>query len=88
MEEDVYRVAEYPNQEKGFFMDEQKFAKFSKNLFKIPVFGYICGILLNIVYLNSWRKKKSILSIIMTLFVDYLIIQIILKKLLKSDEAL
>lgn len=88
MEEDVYRVAEYPNQEKGFFMDEQKFAKFSKNLFKIPIFGYICGIFLNIVYLYSWRKRKSILSIIMTLFVDYLIIQIILKKLLKSDEAL
>ena len=59
MEEDVYRVAEYPNQEKGFFMDEQKFAKFSKNLFKTPVFGYICGILLNIVYLNSWRTKKE-----------------------------
>ena len=83
-EEGVYKVPEYPNQEKGFLFDEQKFANFSKNLFKVPYFGYFCGLCLNIVYIYSWRKNKSILSILMTLFIDYLIILIVLKKLLKS----
>ena len=86
MDEDVYRVAEYPNQEKGFFMDEQKFANFSKNLFKVPVFGYLSGIILNLVYLYSWRKGKSIISILFTLFIDYLIILILLKNVFKISQ--
>jgi len=81
MEGDVYRVAEYPNLEKGFFMDEQKFAQFSKNLFRIPIFGYICGIFLNIIYLYLWKKKKNIFSILLNIFIDFLIISIILKKM-------
>ncbi len=85
MEEDSYRVPEYPDKEKGLFMDEQEFAKFSKTLFKKPILGYICGIFLNIVYLYSWMKNKSILSIIMILFVGYLIIQMILRKILNSN---
>ena len=86
MDEDVYRVAEYPNQEKGFFMDEQKFANFSKNLFKVPVFGYLSGIILNLVYLYSWREGKSIIYIIFTLFIDYLIIGILLKNVFKVSQ--
>ena len=39
MEDNEYRIPEYPNQEKGFLFDEQKFANFSKNLFKVPYFG-------------------------------------------------
>ena len=88
MEEDVYRVAEYPNQEKGFFMDEQKFAKFSKNIFQNSIFGYLIGIYLNLVFLYCWRYQTGIIATLITLFINYLIIQIILKKLLKPDEAL
>ena len=86
MDEDVYRVAEYPNQEKGFIWDEQKFANFSKNIFKVPVFGYLSGVILNLIYLYSWRKGKSIISIIITVFIDYLIIGIILKNVFKINQ--
>ena len=82
----VYRVAEYPNQEKGFIWDEQKFAKFSKYLFTAPIFGYLSGIFLNLIYLLLWRKGKSIISILITLFIDCLIIIIILKNVFKLEN--
>jgi len=84
MEDEEYKIPEYPNQEKGFFIDEQKFGNFSKNLFKVPNLAYISAFCLNVIYINCWRKKMSILSILMTLFIDYLIIQIILKQMLKA----
>ena len=85
MEEDVYRVKEYPNKEKGFFFDEEKFSKFSYDLFKFPIFAIICAIYLNIAYILSWKRKTSIITILLQLFVHYLIIQIILIKLLKIN---
>ena len=88
VEEKEYRVPEYPNKEKGFLFDEEKFGKFSKALFKVPIFGYICGIFLNIVYLYSWIKKKNIISILIILFIDYLIIQIILINIFKIKDTL
>jgi len=81
-----YKIPEYPNKEKGFFMDEEKFGEFSKNLFKIPIFGYITAIILNLIYISNWRKKSSISSMIITFCINYLIIQIILGKLLNSKE--
>ena len=88
VEEKEYKVPEYPNKEKGFLFDEEKFAKFSKTLFKVPIFGYICGIFLNIVYLYNWIKKRNIISILIILFIDYLIIQIILVNIFKIKEVL
>ncbi len=86
MDNEVYRVAEYPNQEKGFIFDEEKFGKFSQKLFKVPIFGYICGIFLNLIYFYYWKNKKSILSILINLFIHYLLIEIILKKVLGVEE--
>ena len=87
-EEKEYKVPEYPNKEKGFLFNEQKFAKFSKNLFKVPIFGYICGIFLNFIYIYNWIKKRNIISILIFLFVYYLIIEIILKNVFKIKEVL
>jgi hypothetical protein len=86
MEEDSYRVKEYPNKEKGFIIDEEKFGKFSKDLFKFPIFGIIYGIYINIIYIISWRKKMSIISILIRLFIHYIIIKICLLKILNINE--
>ena len=87
-ETEEYRVPEYPNKEKGFIFDEQKFAKFSRNLFNVPIFGYICGICLNFIYIYNWIKRKNIITISIILFIDYLIIQIILKNIFKIEGTL
>ena len=84
--EKEYKIPEYPNLEKGFFMDEEKFGEFSKDLFKIPIFGYIIAIIFNIIYIYNWNKQKTISSIIIMNCIYYLIIQIILSKILDSKE--
>ena len=87
-EEKEYRVPEYPNKEKGFLCDEQKFGSFSKTLFAIPIYGYICGFLLNIIYLYSWRNNRSIISMAIIFFIDYLLIQIFFNKILKPKKEM
>ena len=84
-EKEVYRIAEYPNKEKGFFIDEEKFSQFSKDIFNYPIFALICGLYLNIVYIFSWKRKVGILSLLVKFFIYYLIIQIILKKVFKLE---
>ena len=86
MEEEVYRVKEYPNKEKGFFIDEQKFAKFSYNLFKVPIFAIICSIYLNFLYLYFWKKQINNLSIIVNIFINLLIIETILQKVFRVNK--
>ena len=86
MEEEVYRVKEYPNKEKGFFMDEEKFAKFSYDLFNVPIFAIICSIYLNILYIYFWKKQMNILSITLNIFINYLIIETILEKVFRVSE--
>ena len=86
MEEDSYKVKEYPDKEKGFFIDEQKFAKFSKDLFKFPIFGIIYGIYINILYIFTWRRKISFISILIRFFIQYIFIKIILLKIFKIEQ--
>ena len=86
MLDNKYKVPEYPNQERGFILDEQKFAKFSYDLFNFPIFTIISGIYLNIVYVFTCRRRMSIISTIINIFIQYLIIRIILTKLLKLNQ--
>ena len=86
MLDNIYKVPEYPNQERGFILDEQKFAKFSYDLFNFPIFAIISGIYLNIVYFFTCRRRMSIISTIINIFIQYLIIRIILTKLLKLNQ--
>ena len=84
MEDQLYKVT-YKNKERGFIFDEQKFAKFSYDLFNFPILAIIFGLYLNIVYILSCKKKMSIITILIRLFIHYLILQIILNKLLKLN---
>lgn len=84
MEDQLYKVT-YKNKERGFIFDEQKFAKFSYDLFNFPILAIISGLYLNIVYILSCKKKMSIITIVIRLFIHYLILQIILNKLLKLN---
>ena len=97
MDEEVYRVKEYPNKEKGFFFDEAKFSKFSFDLFNtpnsliirgfnIPYVAIICGLYLNIIYFYSLIKKKGIFSILVNIFINCAIIEIILVNFFKIKE--
>ena len=86
MLDNIYKVPEYPNQERGFILDEQKFAKFSYDLFNFPIFAIISGIYLNIIYFLTCRRRMSILSTLINIFIQYLIIRIILTKLLKLHQ--
>ena len=86
MEKKEYKVKEYPNKEKGFFIDELKFAQFSFDLFHFPIFALLCGIYLNIVYILSWKRKMSLISVFIKLVVHFLIIEIILIKIFKINE--
>ena len=86
MLDEIYKVPEYPNQERGFIFDEQKFAKFSHDLFNFPIFAIISGIYLNIVYFFSCIRKMSIISILINIFIQYLVIRIILTKLFKIND--
>ena len=86
MDDQVYRIKEYPNKEKGFFFDEEKFAKFSYDLFKVPYFAILCAIYLNILYILSWMQKISLLSIFVKIFIHYIIIEIILINVFKINE--
>ena len=70
----------------NYILDEQTFSKFSKEIFQYPIFGIICGLYLNIIYMYSWRKNKNIFSLLIFLYVNYLIIEIILKKYLKLKK--
>ena len=82
----IYKVPEYPNQERGFILDEQKFAKFSYDLFNFQYFAMVSGIYLNIIYFYYCWRKVSIISTIINIFIQYLIVRIILTKLLKFNR--
>ena len=73
MEDQLYKVT-YKNKERGFIFDEQKFAKFSYDLFNFPILAIISGLYLNIVYILSCKKKMSIITIVIMIFIHYLII--------------
>ena len=66
---------------RGFF--EQIILDFSSDLFKNPILGLALGIIINILYIYSYFKSKSCFSIIIYLFLAYLIYSIFLAQLAK-----
>ena len=67
-------------------LGEPYFSQFSKEIFKNVIFGYIIGIYLNFVYIYNWRKNKNIFSLLIILYINYLLIKIILGRLFKLEE--
>ena len=84
--EEEYRVPEYPNQEKGFFFDEEKFSKFSKDIFTVPLYALFCAIYLNIIYISSIRKSLQMSSLFISFFIRILILEIILNVVFKPKK--
>ena len=66
---------------RGYF--EQSILDFSEDLFQKPFLGYALGIIVNILYIYSYYKSKSCLSIIIYLFLAYLIFSIIFSQITK-----
>ena len=85
-EEEEYRVPEYPNQEKGFFFDEEKFSKFSKDIFTVPIYAIFCAIYLNLIYITSIRKSMQMATLFISFFIRIIILEIILKVVFKPKK--
>ena len=85
--EEENKEPDYPKKEKGYFMDEQKFSKFSNSIFQITIIGYLCGLYLNFIYIDCWRKKNGLISTFLKLFLNIVIMEIIIRKICKNDEA-
>ena len=64
---------------RGYF--EQSILDFSSDLFQSPLLGFALGIAVNILYIYSYYKSKSCFSIIIYLFIAYLLYSIIFYKL-------
>ena len=85
MEIESEKIIEEETESNGV-LGEQHFSQFSKEIFKNAIFGYIIGIYLNFVYIYNWRKNKNIFSILIILYINYLLIKIILGMLYKLEE--
>ena len=66
---------------RGYF--EQSILDFSSDLFQSPLLGFALGIAVNILYIYSYFKSKSCFSILIYLFIAYLLYSIIVSKLFK-----
>ena len=84
--EEEYRVPDYPNQEKGFFFDEERFSKFSKDIFTAPIYAIFCAIYLNLVYITSIRKSIQMTTLFISFFIRIIIIEIILNVVFKPKK--
>ena len=85
MEIESEKIIEEETESNGV-LGESHFSQFSKEIFKNAIFGYICGIYLNFVYIYNWRKNKNIFSLLIILYINYLLIKIILGMLYKLEE--
>jgi len=77
-----YNLPPFNEKEKhGFF--EQNILDFSEEIFKNKFFGIALGIILNLIFLYSFFKSKNCLSIVIHIFLVYMVFEIILFKLTK-----
>ena len=85
--EEEYRVPDYPNQEKGFIFDEEKFGQFSSEIFAFPLYAIICAIYLNLMYIYCLKKSMQIVPMIFSFFIHIIIMQLILNIKFKPKKA-
>ena len=64
------------------FLDEA-LLDHSKELFKIPYFGYGIAAFINIIYLYHWCKRATLFSLFINIFLAYLIFKIVQAKFFK-----
>ena len=65
---------------KGYI--EQKIFDFSEELFRTPILGIALLLSLNLLYLYTYFKSRSVISILFYLFLAYLIFSILITHLL------
>ena len=88
MEKESEKYSSINDEQQGnYIIGEEKFSKFSKEIFQKPIFGYLSGVYLNYIYIYNWRKNKNIFSLLLILYINFLIIKIILKNVLKIKEV-
>ena len=65
---------------RGFF--EQKIFDFSEELFKSPILGISVLLIINLLYLYTYVKSRSLISLLFYLFFAYIILSMIVAKVL------
>ena len=61
---------------------EQKIFNFSEEMFQSPILGIALLLTLNLVYLYTYIKSQSVISLLLYLFLTYLVVSLILAQLL------
>ena len=80
-----YSLPPFNEVEKREFF-EQKILDFSTELFRNPKLGLSLALSLNLLYIYAYFKSKCVLSIILYLFLAYLILSIALSKLFSLNR--
>ena len=65
----------------NYNLDLQSLTHFSIEIFSNKIFGFICGLYLNFIYIHNWLKNKNIFSLLILIYINILIIKIILRKI-------
>ena len=76
-----YSVPPFNEKPKRGFL-EQKIFEFSEELFRTPILGITLLLTLNLLYLYSYFRSRSVISILFYLFLAYLIFSILITNLL------
>ena len=65
----------------NYNFDLKDLTRFSIEIFTNKIFGFICGLYLNFIYIHNWLKNKNIFSLLIIIYINILIIKIILGKI-------
>ena len=61
---------------------EQKIFDFSQELFENPIIGISVSLIINLLYLYTYVKSRSLISLLFYLFLAYIILSMIVAKVL------
>ena len=57
------------------------FSNFSENIYRNKILGFLISVIIDIVYINAWRKKFNLLAMIIQVFIVFLLSNIILQNI-------
>ena len=69
----------------NYNFDLKDLTRFSIEIFTNKIFGFICGLYLNFIYIHNWLKNKNIFSLLIIIYINILIIKIILGKIFQVE---
>ena len=69
----------------NYNFDLKDLTRFSNEIFTNKIFGFICGLYLNYIYIHNWLKNKNIFSLLIIIYINILIIKIILGKIFQVE---